>query len=183
MDETNVIEFLGRLDTDITKLTNTKMTAKNNMAYIKRLSLYCFISLVCIACKNYPKDPNNTLNKVTNGTLVVGYSENMPWVIKTEDEPQGTEAEIIRSFASTLHAKVIWHNGSEEELFKKLENKKIDMIIAGLTDGTPWKTRMAGFTIPYTTIEKEKHIMAVQEGENAFLAKLENFLTKKYRGK
>ena len=153
------------------------------MTYIKRLSYFCFISLLCFACTEYPKDPNNTLNKVTNGTLVVGYSENKPWVIKTEREPQGTEAELIKSFASGLNSKIIWHSGSEEVLFKKLENKEIDLIIAGLTEGTPWKTRMVGFTIPYTTKEKENHVITIQEGENAFLGKLEKFLIEKTRDK
>ncbi len=153
------------------------------MTYIKRLLYFFFISLVCFACAEYPKDPNNTLHKVTNGTLTVGYSENSPWVIKTEGEPQGREAELIKSFALGLHSKIIWHSGSEDVLFKKLENKEIDLIIAGLTEGTPWKTRMVGFTIPYTTKKEENHVIAIQEGENAFLAKLEKFLVEKSRDK
>jgi membrane-bound lytic murein transglycosylase MltF len=126
----------------------------------------------------YPKDPNNTLNKVTNGTMVVGFSQNRPWVIKTTGEPEGIEPELIKSFALSLRAKIIWESGSEELLFKKIENNKIHVIIGGVTVKTPWKTRMIGFTKPCATKGNEKHVMAVQEGENAFLMALEKFLYK-----
>lgn len=149
------------------------------MTYCKRLSYCFFILLAGFACTPYPNDPHNTLDKVQNGTLRVGYSENKPWVIKTEREPGGTEAALIKSFAVGLQAKITWSSGSEEVLFKKLENREIDVIIAGLTDGTPWKTRKVGFTIPYTTTEKENYVIAVVAGENAFLTTLEHFLIEK----
>jgi hypothetical protein len=50
------------------------------------------------------------------------------------------------------------------------------IVIAGLTDETHWKTRMIGLTKPYRIEGKEKHVIAVQEGENAFLIQLEFFL-------
>jgi ABC-type amino acid transport substrate-binding protein len=144
----------------------------------KSTAFFFIIAQVGFGCTEYPKDPNRTLHKVTNGNLTVGYSENFPWVVKKEGEPEpsGIEPALIKSFASTLHAKIIWENGSEEQLFKKLEDRKIDVVIAGLTDETPWKTRMIGLTKPYRIKGNEKHVIAVQEGENAFLIQLEIFL-------
>lgn len=151
----------------------------------KGVALCFIIVLVCFGCTEYPKDPNKTLRKVTNGNLTIGYSENSPWVVKKEGEPEprGIESALIKSFASSLHAKIIWENGSVEQLLKKLENRKIDVVIAGLTDETPWKTRMIGLTKPYQIIGKEKHVIALQEGENAFLIQLELFLKLKKPGK
>jgi hypothetical protein len=164
------------------KTCNDSMGGKLNY---KSITLCSIIVLVCFGCTEYPKDPNKTLHKVTDGNLTVGYSENSPWVVKKEGEPEpsGIEPALIKSFASTLNAKIIWENGSEGQLLKKLEDRKIDVVIAGLTDETPWKTRMIGLTKPYRIKGKEKHVIAVQEGENAFLIQLEFFLRLKKPGK
>jgi hypothetical protein len=57
----------------------------------KIMCFYFFIVHASVGCTEYPKDPNNTLDKITNGTMVVGFSENAPWVIKTTGEPEGIE--------------------------------------------------------------------------------------------
>ena len=82
-----------------------------------------------------------------NGTLLVGYSENRPWVTKSGDEPGGTEAELVKQFAQTLNAKIEWHNDTEQNLFERLEKNEIHLVIAGLTDETPWK-KTIGITRP-----------------------------------
>lgn len=139
------------------------------------LLIPCFLQ----GCTNFPKDPENTLEKVKNGTLLVGYSENPPWVVKTKDGPTGIEPDLVKAFAKTLHASIEWKNDTEQELFEDLEKRKIQMVIAGITDDTPWKTKVA-VTRPYTEQNKKKHVMAVMQGENAFIIHLEKFL---YRNK
>jgi membrane-bound lytic murein transglycosylase MltF len=105
----------------------------------------------------------------------VGYSESRPWVTKSGNTPGGTEAELVRQFAQTLHARIEWHNDTEQNLFERLEKNEIHLVIAGLTDETPWKDKI-GMTRPYREVGKKKHVMAVAPGENAFLVALETFL-------
>ena len=127
------------------------------------------------SCTNFPKDPEKTLQKVKNGTLVVGYSENPPWVVKTDSIPGGIEPELVKAFAKTLNAKVEWKNGTEQNLVEDLEKKKVHLFIAGITDDSPWKNK-AGFTRPFAKVGKSKHVMAAINGENAFVVQLEQFL-------
>lgn len=129
-------------------------------------------------CDNFPKDPEHTLEKVTNGTLIVGYSENPPWVVKTSQAPTGIEAELVKEFANELGATIQWKNGNEQTLVESLEKQEIHLLIAGLTKDTPW-TKKAGISRPYVEHQKKKHVMAVQLGENAFLIQLEKFLHEK----
>ena len=128
-----------------------------------------------IGCENYPKDPDKTLEQVRNGTLIVGYAENPPWVIKTATEPTGIEAQLIKDFASTINARIKWQNDTEQDLFEQLEKKELHLVIAGLTDKNTWKSKIS-FTRPYLKKEKDKHVMAVLKGENAFVLHLEKFL-------
>ncbi|MDF7811476.1 transporter substrate-binding domain-containing protein [Hymenobacter sp. YC55] len=131
--------------------------------------------LPLLGCDGFPKDPEHTLDQVRNGTLVVGYSENPPWVVKTTGTPTGPEAELVEAFARTLSARVQWRNDTEQNLFEALERRQVHVVVAGLTDQNPWKEKVA-FTRPYMEVGKEKHVLASIQGENAFIVALERFL-------
>jgi polar amino acid transport system substrate-binding protein len=131
--------------------------------------------LLVTGCNNFPKDPENTLAQVKNGTLLVGYSENHPWVIKTDSVPTGIEPDLVKAFAKTLNAQIKWQNGTEQHLFEGLEKKRLHLVIAGVTDTNPWKNKL-GFTRPYYQAGKKKQVMVIMAGENAFLVELEKFL-------
>lgn len=133
------------------------------------------VLLLLISCENFPKDPDKTLANIRNGILKVGYSENPPWVIKTPDGPTGTEAELIKSFAQELPARIQWHNDSEEDLFEQLEKRELHLVIGGITDKNAWKSKIS-FTKPYLQTEKHKYVIAIIKGENAFVLQLEKFL-------
>ncbi len=144
------------------------------------VNLRCTLLLLGVAClplgcDSFPKDPRHTLERVRHGTLRVGYSENRPWVTKSGNAPGGTEAELVKQFAQTLQAKIEWHNDTEQNLFERLEKNELHLVIAGLTDETPWKDKI-GMTRPYVKDGKKKHVMAVVPGENGFLVALETFL-------
>lgn len=137
-----------------------------------------FVAGICLfsqSCDNFPKDPDRTLDKVTGGTLIVGYSENPPWVVKTQGDPSGIEAELVKDFAKSLNATIQWKNGSEQSLVESLEKKEIHLLIAGITKETPW-VKKAGISRPYAEQAKKEYVMAVPLGENAFLVRLEKFL-------
>ena len=147
------------------------------MIYRRICLLLCIFNFIILAsgCHDFPRDPGKTLEKVKDGRLIVGYSENPPWVIKTDTVPDGIEADLIKAFAKKQQASIIWQNDTEQDLFEMLEQKKLHVVIGGFTDKTPWKNKI-GITRPYFTKKKEKHIMAVINGENAFITSLETFL-------
>lgn len=135
----------------------------------------------------FPTDPEGTLERVEDGTLRVGVSQNPPWV-ETPDgqEPQGKEPDLIRNFATGIGAGVEWTENGEEQLFDALERGDLDMVIGGFTDQTPW-TEYGAVTRPYTEEQhggtKEKHVMVVRMGENAFQVELEKFLFEKVQAR
>jgi len=134
--------------------------------------------LLLVGCDRFPKDPEHTLEEVTNGTLIIGYSSNPPWVVKHTGEPGGIEAEILTEYANTLSADVEWVNDTEQNLYEKLEKKEVHLVIAGITNDNPWIKRVA-FTRPYLQLNKKKHVIAAARGENAFIMDLEKFLYSK----
>ena len=97
---------------------------------------------------HFPKDAEKTLDKVSNGTLRVGFTNAEPWVYPSALGAQGIEANIVTGFAQTLHAKVEWIKGTEEQLYNALRRGEIDILIGGITDKTPWKEEI-GVTKPY----------------------------------
>ena len=130
---------------------------------------------------SFPADPNGTLDRVTGGTLRVGISPNGDWTDITDGgEASGIEVTLVEEFAETIDARVDWTEGGEEQLFTDLAAGRLDMVIGGLTETTPW-TDKAAITKPFdqvTTAEGDtvKHVMAASMGENAFLLELEKFL-------
>ncbi len=97
---------------------------------------------------HYPKDPNDTLKRVQHGTLRVGYTRAEPWVVPGLQEPQGIEPALVRSLAQRLGARIEWVGGTEQHLFEALKAHELDLLIAGTTDESPWKTEV-GLTRPY----------------------------------
>ncbi|WZH37808.1 MAG: hypothetical protein PIR02_03900 [Microbacterium enclense] len=128
-----------------------------------------------------PSDPQGTLDHVEGGVLRAGVSPHGDFVRVDGDEPSGSEVDTLTDFAETLDARVEWTVGSEEALVRGLENDDLDVVAGGLTDQTPW-TNKAGMTRPYGEVTLEdgstaKIVMLVPLGENAFVSRLETFLT------
>jgi polar amino acid transport system substrate-binding protein len=126
-------------------------------------------------CGDFPRDPDDTLQTIRQGTLRVGYAHNPPWVVARGPEPAGLEPDLIRSFARTQRAEVEWVLDSEQDLLEKLRQKELHLVVAGLTDKNPWSKNIS-FSRPYQREGKHRHVIAVRKGENAFTLALENFL-------
>jgi len=126
-----------------------------------------------------PADPHGTMDRVQNGALRAGATENPPWVEFGSGDPSGSEPELLREFAAGLGADVEWTTGSEAELVKALERGELDVVVGGFVDDTPWMD-MGAVTRPYaeqqTKHGPEKHVMIVRMGENRLLTELETFL-------
>ena len=141
--------------------------------------LLCLLASLSIAggCV-LPRDPNGTLNRVTGGTLRVGISPHPPWTDwKGDASPTGIEIELIERFASELGAEVVWVRGSETPLLKSLEQYKIDLVAAGMTDDHLWKDRV-GLSRPFAETAAGRHVLAAPPGENRFLLRLDRFLAR-----
>lgn len=127
------------------------------------------------ACSEIPKDPEGTLEAARSGVLRVGVAEAPPWITRAGSEVTGPEADLIRSFAASIGARVEWSWGVPEEQLEKLEKGELAIVAAGLTRTTPWSTRVA-LTRPHTEAGGEKHVLATTPGENALLTALERHL-------
>lgn len=129
-----------------------------------------------------PADPDGTLENVTGGVLRVGASPNGDLVqVDDAGAVRGSEAEAVERFADSIDADIEWTVGSEEALVRGLERHQLDLVIAGLTDATPWSEH-AGMTRPWAEVPgadgaRHRLVMLVPMGENAFLTELETFLT------
>lgn len=129
------------------------------MVRLCRVILIALILLLPAAC-TFPQDPHRTTERTNEGTMYVGIVENPPWVTRDGDRPSGIEVALVSAYADTLGAQIEWKWGSSEEHLAALEYNELDLVIAGLTSATPWKTRIA-LTAPYYTVE---HRVAVPPG-------------------
>jgi polar amino acid transport system substrate-binding protein len=101
----------------------------------------------------YPRDPEETLDRVTDGTMYVGVIEEEPWVrIDPGEEPRGVEPTLIREFAEELDAEIEWVEGSEAELMEAMRGFQLDVIVGGLTRNSPYSKEVA-LTRPYVDTE------------------------------
>lgn len=147
---------------------------------MRRLGLLVLLAVLIVTGCGMPRDPDDTLDRVTDGTLRVGVSANPPWTEAGEGEPAGSEIDLVRAFAATLPAEVSWTVGGEETLIMALERGELDLVVGGLTADTPW-TEHAAISKPYAEAtdaagEPIELVMAARPGENAFLLRLERFL-------
>ena len=135
----------------------------------------CLLLPLFTACGDFPADPKNSFNRAKNDTLHVGIMENKPFTIKEGETYRGIEAEMVKAFAKHINAELKWTAQTEEQLFKKLENFELDLVIGGITDKTPRK-KQAALTRPYKEITNNKLVIAVAPGENKLLLQLEKFI-------
>lgn len=139
--------------------------------------ILCFL-LIFGSCDKIPSDANRSFEKSKENGFAVGFTVNPPWILENNGMADGVEAEIIKGFARANDMKILWQHGSEQEMLKKLENKQLHAVLAGLTSDTPWKSRKIGLTRPYYKMKKEKRVIAIQQGENRLLYNLESYFLK-----
>lgn len=130
---------------------------------------------VITSCTEYPKDTYQTFEEVKNGTLLVGYTINPPWVFETENGLDGIEVHIIKDFAKTINANINWIKKNEQSLLDDLQHRNLHLVISGLTTTSPWRKRV-GMTKSYIWHGSQKYTLAVPPGEIRFLFEIEKFL-------
>ena len=106
---------------------------------------------VSTAACGIPRDPEGTLARVQGGVVRVGVVHSPPWAsLAASGGAQGVEPHLVRALAAELGARVEWVPGGESELLAALEHRKLDLVIGGLSDASPWKPKL-GLTRPYYT--------------------------------
>ena len=130
--------------------------------------------LVCLGC-DLPRDPEETYERAQGGTIRAGVSENPPWTRLNDGRPAGVEVDLIEDFADQLDAEVEWFPAAESELIESLHEGRLDVVVGGLTDDSPWVAEVA-LTRPFAQIGDKSYVMAVRHGENRWLFELEKFL-------
>lgn len=139
-----------------------------------RRLLLAILVLATPGC-DLPRDPEGTLKGIEGSSMRVGMTDSPPWTILTESEPSGVEPELLTALARDLDAEIEWVEGSESEILEEVEKGNLDVAVGGFTVDNPWAKRVS-FIQPYFTLGKDKHVMAVPHGENAWIVRLERFL-------
>jgi len=111
------------------------------------LALGMAMPLVLAACR-FPRDPSDTLERVSGGTVEVGVLESAPLAAWNGPDPEGVEVDLTADLAQTLSARPNWHARRDMALHEALERGDIDLLIGGLVADDPWSGRLA-FTRPY----------------------------------
>ena len=131
-------------------------------------------------CASIPVDPEGTLERASGGVLRVGMSAQPPWTALEDGERTGVEVRLVEDFAEGIDAEIEWVDGGEESLMHELELGRLDVVIGGFTEASPW-VDLAALTRPYVEVTGpsgalEAHVMAARIGENALLVALERHL-------
>jgi polar amino acid transport system substrate-binding protein len=137
---------------------------------------------VTTACGGpFPRDTDGSLDRIRDGVLRVGVSENPPWTQTFDDgRVSGREVDLLTGFAAEHRADVEWTPGAESELVMAMARGDLDVVVGGLTSDSPWEQEVA-MTRPYAQEvtsdgDTEEMVMATPLGENGLLVALETYL-------
>jgi ABC-type amino acid transport substrate-binding protein len=139
------------------------------------------IALLLAGC-GLPRDREKTSDRISSShELRVGVTDNGSWTNAQSAEPSGIEPDLVRQFASSMGAHVLWTRGSEANLAQSLKHHDLDLAIGGFDAKTPWKS-IAGVSQPFAeTADKKKHVFLAIPGENRFILSLDTFLSEHMR--
>lgn len=131
------------------------------------------------ACGAIPADPDGTLERVRETEMLrVGASPAEPLVDTSGADPTGILPDTMRDYAASIDVAIEWSVDSEERLVNSLERGELDVIIGGMTDGSPWSNR-AALTRGFPELApngSDPVVLLVPMGENALLSSLETYL-------
>ena len=146
-----------------------------------RSALIFGLAIMTASC-GLPRDPDKTSQRVASThELRVGVTDNPPWTDARDAEPTGSEPDLVRRFAASTGARVLWTRGSESSLVRSLKEHELDIVMGGFDSKTQWSST-AGPTQPFAKdADGKKHVMLAAPGENRFILSLDRFLTEQMR--
>ena len=119
-----------------------------------------------------PRDPEQASERIEGKVLRAGVSENPPWIRFEGAAVTGVEADLIRTIAADVGARVEWRRGGESALMKSLKENQLDLVAGGVTTQSPW-SRELGATQPYLDFAGEKHLVLAPPGENRWITRID----------
>ena len=135
----------------IRPVTHDPLAARRPRAPILRPAPLAFLVLAVAAACDLPRDPEGTLERVRGGTMRVGVVERRPWTtLPAGGGAGGLEGALVAELARELGARIEWVRSTESQLLEALRLRELDIVIGGLTDGSPWARHVA-FTKPFYT--------------------------------
>jgi hypothetical protein len=147
-----------------------------SLTFDKALPLI-FAALLLAGC-DLPTDSDGaTVRIAKTHALRVGLSDNPPWVRFENGKARGVEAELVEGFAQSLGAQVHWTRGAESRLVALLKERKLDLMVGGVTTSAPW-TSETGVSRSFTKsgFVQPGHVILTAPGENRLLLRLDRFL-------
>ena len=148
---------------------------------VRSLCFAVFALATLAGCDRFPRDSAGALERIERERVVrVGVVEHPPWVRLDGPRPAGLEPQLVEGWAAGLGARVEYRAGDLDALAKALHRRELDVLVAGLEAKTPYAAKTA-LSQAYVTVTgpdgaKEKHVMAVTQGESALLLSLDRFL-------
>lgn len=137
-------------------------------------SLLCLI-LIVVGCREYPKDPEGTWERIRREGARVGLAEDGSHVQINGRPSQGpVEGSVVvlleRMLADLGVEEAKRQIGSSDELMEKLERFELDIVVGGYTENSPWRNRVA-FSRPWyvDSSDGDHHVLALPPGENRWL--------------
>lgn len=106
------------------------------------LAACCFFMVM--SCGEYPRDAGDTLHKVRNRVLRVGYAGGMDSLPPADAAGKS----ILEKVAGITGARVQWQEGNQLQLLKMLEEDLLDVVMGGFIKGSILE-KGAGWTKPY----------------------------------
>ena len=125
------------------------------------------------ACDGLPKDPAHTTDTVRQrGEMQVGFVEGEP--VDMQADMRAAEAHV----AARHDVRVVSVTGSEAKLMRDLEDGRLDLVVGGFHEKTPWSKHVAltAFYPKKPPAEKLGVRAATRLGENAWLLSVERAL-------
>lgn len=123
------------------------------------------VAALLLAGCDLPKDPEGTLQEVRGGTLEVG-------ILPGNGEAERQDRAIVAALAEALDAEPAFRAEDAHALFHALHEGQLDLVIGGLPSSTLFVAK-AGLSREagplYRPGEADKRVLAVRQGENAFL--------------
>ena len=140
-----------------------------------RNSAFAALCVAAIGC-SLPHDAEDSLSHIKNGSMRVGVSTNPPWVATAGDTISGYEGTIVGELAHQLHSRIEAHPGAESVLLQQLHDRKLDMVVGGITSDSRWKKDVALTRAYHKDRGGKQHVLALPPGENAWLVRVEEYL-------
>lgn len=109
--------------------------------------------------------------------LYVGTNaEFMPYEYLENGKMVGFDIELMDAIGKELGYEIVWSNMGFDGLLPALQMKKIDAVIAGMSQ-TPERQKAVTFSMPYMLVSSDEHFVIVNE--NSPLVKKEELKDKK----